>query len=190
MPLIWASRIQGTPLPARVAGSDLVVTLASALAKADRTLFLLGGQPGIAVRAADSLRERNPGIQVVGTHCPPYGYEDDPIAMDKIRSSLAQAKPDFVYVGLPFPKASALVAELRDALPQTWFLGIGISFSFICGDVVRAPRWVQRTGLEWVHRLIQEPRRLGRRYILEGLPFAAQLMLSASAKRRRARRSR
>jgi N-acetylglucosaminyldiphosphoundecaprenol N-acetyl-beta-D-mannosaminyltransferase len=179
MPLVWASRLQGTPLPGRVAGSDLVDSLASALAEGKRTLFLLGGDPGVAERAAGILRRRYPGLSIVGTHSPPFGYETDPDALAKIRATLLGASPDFVYIALPFAKASSLAIGLRESLPRTWFLGVGISLSFICGDVARAPEWLQVLGLEWAHRLIQEPRRLAKRYLVDGIPFAGVLFLSA-----------
>jgi len=175
MPLIWASRIQGRPLPARVPGSDLILALTDAVAGTGDSLFLLGGEPGTADRAAEALSDRAPGLRVVGTHCPPFGYERSPEDLAAMRAALVAADPDFVYVGLPFPKASVLIADLRRALPRTWFLGLGISFSFVCGDVQRAPGWMQSLGLEWAHRLLQEPRRLARRYLLEGGPFALRL---------------
>lgn len=175
MPLVWASRIKGQPLSARVAGSDLILALTDAIAEGGRSLFLLGGEPGTADRAAQALRHRAPGLRIAGTHCPPFGYERRPQDLAEMRDRLRAAAPDFVYVGLPFPKASALIADLRRTLPHTWFLGLGISFSFVCGDVQRAPGWMQSVGLEWAHRLLQEPRRLARRYLLEGGPFALRL---------------
>jgi N-acetylglucosaminyldiphosphoundecaprenol N-acetyl-beta-D-mannosaminyltransferase len=101
-----------------------------------------------------------------------------------MRDALVAADPDFVYLGLPFPKASALAAELRRSLPHTWFLGLGISFSFVCGEVDRAPTWMQKGGLEWIHRLRQEPRRLARRYLVEGGPFALRLFWTSYRERR------
>jgi N-acetylglucosaminyldiphosphoundecaprenol N-acetyl-beta-D-mannosaminyltransferase len=175
MPLVWASRIKGDPLPGRVAGSDLILELAGEIARSSKRLFLLGGEPGTADRAAATLRERNPGLTIAGTYCPPHGFEHDEVEMDRTREALISAQPDFVYLGLPFPKASALVADLRPHLPRTWFLGLGISFSFVCGEVERAPRWMQSSGLEWLHRLRQEPRRLARRYLVEGGPMAMRL---------------
>ncbi|HTW12052.1 MAG TPA: WecB/TagA/CpsF family glycosyltransferase [Solirubrobacteraceae bacterium] len=175
MPLVWASRIKGRPLPGRVAGSDLILTLTDEIAQTGDRLFLLGGEPGTADRAAGELRRRAPGLTVAGTHCPPFGFEGRSGDLAEIRDRLQAADPDFVYVGLPFPKASALIADLRRTLPRTWFLGLGISFSFVCGDVQRAPGWMQSLGLEWAHRLIQEPRRLARRYLIEGGPFALRL---------------
>ncbi len=179
MPLIWASRLQGTPLPQRVAGSDLTVHLPAAAAEHGRTLFLLGGEGDVAHRAADVLTKRHPNLQVVGIDVPPVGFEKDPVLMAALTRKLIEAKPDVVLVALGSPKQEKIIKQLRDQLPGTWWLGIGISFSFVCGEVHRAPRWVQKLGLEWLHRLAQEPRRLARRYLLDGLPFALALMIRA-----------
>lgn len=183
MPLVWASWLQGTPLPGRVAGSSLIWTLSAAAAEQGRSIFLLGGEPGTAQAAARALRERNPTLKVAGTYCPPLGFEKDPAEMQFIRLALLAADPDIIFVALGSPKQERLIAKLREELPRAWWLGVGISFSFVCGQVKRAPVWVQRVGLEWVHRLIQEPRRLFRRYIIEDLPFAAVLFAGAIANR-------
>jgi N-acetylglucosaminyldiphosphoundecaprenol N-acetyl-beta-D-mannosaminyltransferase len=186
MPLLWASRLQGTPLPARVTGSDLIFSLAGALARDGRSLYLLGGNPGTAEAAAGILTDNADGLRVVGTYCPPFGFENDADEVARIGAALELARPDFVFVGLPFEKASELVSSIRATLPSTWFLGMGVAFSFVCGEVRRAPMWMQRAGLEWLYRLMQEPRRLSRRYIAEGVPFAFRLMWSAVHARRRA----
>jgi N-acetylglucosaminyldiphosphoundecaprenol N-acetyl-beta-D-mannosaminyltransferase len=190
MPLIWASRIQGTPLPDRVAGSDLVWSLSQAAARRERTLFLLGGAPGTADDAAAELRRRFPGLGIAGTHCPPLGFERSADAIDEIQARIAAARPDLIYIGLPLAKQLLVMDSLRDTVPRAWQIGLGISFSFVTGDVRRAPAWAQRTGLEWLFRLAQEPRRLGRRYLVEGLPFFAELMASAAGRRLFAARSR
>lgn len=183
MPLVWASRLQGTPLPERVAGSSLVSSLARGAATAGRSLYLLGGDPGTAEAAAEELRRRDPALRIAGTICPPPGFDRDPAQIAALEQALRDARPDIVYVALGSPKQEQLIGRLRAALPGAWWLGIGISFSFLAGTVRRAPRWVQRLGLEWLHRLVQEPRRLARRYLLQGLPFAARL-LAVSAGRR------
>jgi N-acetylglucosaminyldiphosphoundecaprenol N-acetyl-beta-D-mannosaminyltransferase len=190
MPLIWASRIQGTPLPERVAGSDLVWSLSRAAVGRERTLFLLGGAPGTAEDAAAELCRRFPGLGIAGTHCPPLGFERSPQAMSEIRARIAAARPDLIYIGLPLAKQLLVMDSLRDAAPRAWQIGLGVSFSFVTGDVRRAPSWAQRSGLEWLFRLAQEPRRLGRRYLVEGLPFFAGLMVSAAGRRLFAERSR
>jgi len=174
VPVLWLSRMQGTPLPERVSGSDLVVSLATALAEANLSVFLLGGDPGTAEGAAERLKQMNPGLRIAGTFCPQVGYERDHRQVSAIIARLAEAKPDFVYVGLPFVKAAKLAQQISVALPTSWSLGVGVSFSFLTGDVQRAPLWMQRAGLEWLHRLVQEPHRLFRRYIIEDLPFLAK----------------
>ena len=185
MPLIWASRLQGTPLPERVAGSNLISRFASAAAQRGLSVFMLGGEPGTAEAAADVLVARNPGLRVAGSHCPPFGFERDDAALAEIRAALVAAQPDLVFVALSFPKGERLAALLAPVLPRTWFLGVGISFSFLCGRVRRAPPWMQRAGLEWLHRLSQEPGRLGRRYLGYGIPFALRLLAGAALARRR-----
>lgn len=175
MPLVWASHLRGTPLPERVAGSTMVSELAEAAAKDGRSLYLLGGNEGAAEAAADVLQNRYADLVIAGVDCPPMGFEHDEAEMQRIRAAVVNASPDIVYVALGSPKQEQLIETLRHALPRTWWIGVGISLSFLSGEVRRAPSWVQRAGLEWVHRLIQEPRRLGRRYLLEGIPFAVRL---------------
>jgi N-acetylglucosaminyldiphosphoundecaprenol N-acetyl-beta-D-mannosaminyltransferase len=99
--------------------------------------------------------------------------------LEKVREALLASRPDVVYVGLGFPKQERLIADLRNGLPYTWFVSCGISFSFVAGEITRAPAVMQRLGLEWLHRMTQEPRRLYRRYLLQGIPFMLQLMSSA-----------
>lgn len=188
MPIIWASRLQGTPLPQRVAGSAMVWSLAEQAAAKGRSLFLLGGMPGAAEGAATVLRKRYPTLRIVGTYCPPMGFEHDAREMTAIRDRLTATQPDIVYVALGCPKQEALIRTLRGqgVLPAAWWIGVGISLSFICGQVQRAPRWMQKLGLEWVHRLAQEPGRLARRYLIDGIPFALAMLTRATLRRGRA----
>ncbi len=177
MMLVWACSLQRTPVPERVAGSDLISSLSEGAAGRSRSIFLLGGNPGSAEGAAGVLEERYPGLRVAGTECPPFGFEKDPLAMGKITKQLKAEQPDIVFVALGSPKQEYVIRMLRDELPGTWWLGVGISFSFLTGEVKRAPRWVRRIGCEWLHRLSQEPIRLFKRYIVHGLPFATLLLL-------------
>lgn len=183
MPLVWAARLQKTPIPQRVAGSDLISSASAAAAAAGRSIFLLGGDPGTADGAAQVLRARHPDLKIAGTHCPPPGFETDTAAMRDITDRLTRAAPDLVFVALGSPKQEFLIREIRSLLPHAWWFGLGISFSFLTGEVKRAPKWMQRSGLEWIHRLFQEPRRLARRYLVDGLPFAAKLFFHALARR-------
>lgn len=189
MPLVWASRLQGTPLPERVAGSDLIWAVAERAARLGKSVFLLGGAPSVAPLAAERLIERFPSLCIAGYHCPPFGFLENESQLERAHRAVCAAGPDIVFVGLPSPIAEAVIAQLRPLLPRSWFLGLGVSLSFVSGDVRRAPRWTQRIGLEWLWRLSQEPLRLCRRYLLEGLPFACTLLGSAVRTRWRPERS-
>jgi N-acetylglucosaminyldiphosphoundecaprenol N-acetyl-beta-D-mannosaminyltransferase len=183
MPLVWASRIQGTPLPSRVTGSSLISTLSASAASNGRSIFLLGGDLGTAEQAAKVLESRCPNVTIAGTWFPPPGFESDDAEIEKIRTALQRTQPSIIYVALGSPKQEKLILKLRSVLPQSWWMGVGISFSFLSGTVRRAPTWMQRSGLEWLHRLWQEPRRLGRRYLQHGIPFAVFLLWTAMLKR-------
>ena len=176
MPLVWASRLQRTPLPERVAGSDLISTISAAAAERGRSVFLLGGSPGAADKAAEVLAARHPNLKIHGTHCPSMGFEFNPEALAEIIDRLTTVKPDIVYVALGSPKQERLIHELREWLPKSWWLGVGYSFSFLAGEGPRAPQWMQQLGLESAHRLMCEPRRLAKRYLVDGIPYAAQLL--------------
>ncbi len=175
MPLVWASRIQGTPLPERITGSSLIATLTERAATEGRSVFLLGGNEGAAEAAGARLREASPGLRLAGWHCPPFGFERSAPEREAIFERLCDARPEVVFVGLGFPKQDRLIAELRQFLPHACFISCGISLSIAAGEVRRAPAWVQRAGFEWAHRMGQEPRRLAGRYLVRGLPFAARL---------------
>jgi len=99
--------------------------------------------------------------------------------MESIRNKLLASQPDMVFVALGSPKQEYLIQTLRPLLPQAWWIGVGISFSFVCGHIRRAPGWMQRCGLEWLHRLAQEPGRLARRYLVQDMPFAVRLLVHA-----------
>jgi N-acetylglucosaminyldiphosphoundecaprenol N-acetyl-beta-D-mannosaminyltransferase len=126
-----------------------------------------------------NLQASHPSVRVAGTLCPPFGFDGNPSWTDRIELELRDAAPDIVYVGLGFPKQERLIVALRARLPHTWFVSCGISFSFLAGDIQRAPVMIQRLGLEWLHRLFQEPKRLFRRYLLQGIPFLFELLWSA-----------
>lgn len=181
MPLVWAGELQGSPLPERVAGSSLILSLTAAAADAGASVFLLGGNPGTAEAAMSELTKLSPELRFAGTFCPRFGFERDPGSVDGIEGLLREAAPDIVYVGLGFPKQERLIFELRRRLPTTWFVSCGVSFSFVAGEIPRAPATMQRLGLEWLYRMAQEPKRLYRRYLIDGIPFLARLLSSAVA---------
>ncbi|MEJ5914124.1 WecB/TagA/CpsF family glycosyltransferase [Pseudokineococcus sp. 1T1Z-3] len=175
MPIVWASRLQGRPLPERVTGASLAVSLARAAATDGRSVYLLGGEEGVAQAAASALTDDHEDLQVAGWHCPPHGFERDEAELQRIVEELRRSQPDVVLVGLGFPKQERLIGLLRSTLPRAWFIGCGGALAFLAGRVPRAPQALQASGLEWVHRLAMEPRRLARRYLVDDLPYAAGL---------------
>ncbi|SDT70740.1 WecB/TagA/CpsF family glycosyltransferase [Actinoplanes derwentensis] len=298
MPLVWASRLGGSPLPERVAGSSLIWSLAAGLGRDTRSIFVIGGTPcptpapaavsspaarttreasatrttreaaanpaarirttavrsraatarahatiakaraaaakndsmpedlqtspvadkhrvvcgtpaaegkaapaadgraapaveggairvpdDGAARAAARLARASPGLRIAGALSPAYGFEEDEAGYAEVCDRVIAARPDLVFVGLGFPKQEVVIERLRPELPNTWFVGCGAAVNFVAGDVARAPRWMQRTGLEWAHRLGAEPRRLAGRYLRHDAPYALRLLVSAPRSR-------
>ncbi|MCW6005518.1 WecB/TagA/CpsF family glycosyltransferase [Micromonospora sp. CPCC 205371] len=188
-PLVWASKLAGTPLPERVAGSDLIWSLSAGLGQDGRSVYVLGGEPADpgfvdgAGRAAAELAAASPGLRIAGWRSPDYGFERDWYELSSVCGEVIEAKPDLVYVGIGFPKQEWLISLLRPELPFTWFLGCGAAVNFVTGDQERAPKWMQRSGLEWAHRLSNEPRRLAGRYLRHDAPYALRLLASKAVGR-------
>jgi N-acetylglucosaminyldiphosphoundecaprenol N-acetyl-beta-D-mannosaminyltransferase len=180
MPIVWASRLRHTPLPQRVSGADLVWSLAARMATEGRRLYLLGGRPGVAQRAGQAFVEANPGLRIVGYDSPEWGFEHSPEQLRAVVDRLRSARPDVVYLALGFPKQEIVAAKLVRSLPEMWFLGCGGALDMAAGDVSRANETVQRFGGEWLHRLLKEPRRLARRYLVDDIPYAARLLTAST----------
>ena len=187
MPLVWAARIQGDRLPERVTGSSMVWSLAERAGAEGRTLFLLGGDEGTGDAAAQEFTRRTPNLKICGVSAPMFSDPPTDQEIADAKQLLIADPPDILLVGLGSPKQEILIQALRKELPGTWMIGVGISFSFVAGKVRRAPQWMQRAGLEWLHRLFQEPRRLARRYLIDGIPFLIVLFSRALAARFRPR---
>lgn len=176
MPLVWGARMLGVPLAGRVTGADMVPALAERAAQQGYSLYLLGARPGVAARAAAILQERYPGLNIVGVHSPP----NQPI-LEMDRSVLEQvqaAQPDILLVAFGNPKQEKWIKMHLHELGVPVSIGIGGTLDMITGITRRAPRWMQRSGLEWLYRLFQEPRRLWKRYVQDlayfGYFFARQ----------------
>jgi N-acetylglucosaminyldiphosphoundecaprenol N-acetyl-beta-D-mannosaminyltransferase len=176
MPLLWAARAGGMRLPERVTGSSLVFSLSAAAAADGRSVYLLGGAPGIPDRAAEVMRARFPELRVAGTDSPPFGFDRTPEGLARAVAAVTAAEPDLVLVGLGFPRQEKLMEQLRAALPGAWYLACGGGIAMAAGAVPRAAPLMQRLGLEWLHRLALEPRRLAGRYLRDDLRFVLALL--------------
>ena len=171
VPLLWAARLLGTPLEGRVNGTDLFEELCGAAAAKGLRVFLLGGRPGAAQKAANLLVARHPDLKIVGIYCPPYGFEADAKELANINKTVKNAAPDLLFVGLGAPKQENWIYANYQELGVPVSVGIGVSFELVGGMVTRAPKLMQKTGLEWLFRLIMEPRRLWKRYLVGNTIF-------------------
>ncbi len=189
MPLLWAARLAGDVLPQRVTGASLIFSLTEAAARDGRSVYIVGGAPGVPECAAQSLCTRFPALRVAGTQSPPFGFDGSEEGVQRTVDSVVQAAPDLVFIGFGFPRQEQLIVRLRQVIPHAWFVGCGGAIPMAAGEVTRAAPWLQRLGLEWLHRLVLEPRRLAHRYLRDDLPFAVCLMVSA-LRARMARRHR
>jgi len=168
MPLVWASRILGVPLKERVAGADLVPRLLELSARKQRRIFLLGASEENSFAAAERIAHEYPGAIVCGRYSPPF-TPGVPMEDELILQLIAEAKPDVLLVAFGNPKQEKWIARHRDRLNVPVCIGVGASIDFLSGRQSRAPKWMQRCGLEWMHRTINEPRRLALRYLNNGL---------------------
>lgn len=182
MPVVWASRLLGTPVPEKVSGSDIVVPLARLAGRSRWRVYLLGGAPGVAAQAKATLRGGF-GVNVVGIDAPIVSAdgvcEDEEAVLARIR----RARPDLLLVAFGAPKQEVWIDRCLPALGPAVAIAVGASLDFLTGHATRAPRWMSRSGLEWVYRLLREPRRLWRRYLVRGPRFAAIVARTAQAPR-------
>ncbi len=171
MPLIWASRLLQTPLVSRVAGSDLFIEVCRIAPERGFRLFFLGGREGAAEKAVDAMKARFGEISIVGTYCPPYGFENDNAENQKIVDIIRNSKADILFVGLGSPKQEKWINKHIQEICVPVSIGVGVSFEFAAGMVKRAPKWMQNIGLEWLWRLLMEPKRLWKRYLVDDMRF-------------------
>ena len=175
-PVVLASRLLRKALPERVAGSDLVPALFDAASQNNNSekplrVFLLGAGPGVADRAAQVIHRRWSSVEVVGTHSPPMGFQHDDTENQKIIEAIASCQPDLVLVGLGAPKQEIWVSRYTSQIEAKAALCIGATIDFLAGEKSRSPRWMQKIGLEWLHRMATEPSRLVKRYLRDAWIF-------------------
>lgn len=169
MPLIWISKLKGNPIKEKVSGSDLFPKVCELAAKKNYSVFLLGAAEGIAQLAAENLRKKYSGLNIVGTYSPNYGFENNEIEINKIIELVNSTKPDILAVGLGAPKQEKFIYKYKEQLNVPISLGIGASIDFEAGNFKRAPKWMQKSGLEWFYRLCKEPKRMFRRYLIDDI---------------------
>jgi N-acetylglucosaminyldiphosphoundecaprenol N-acetyl-beta-D-mannosaminyltransferase len=172
MPLLWAARLLGQRLPEKISGSDLVMPLLERAAQKGLRVYLLGGAEGIGQLAAEKMKERLPALQICGIDSPRVDINGGPQAYAAIIEKVCAARPHLVLLALGAPKQEIFADECLELLRPAVCVGVGATLDFIAGKSVRAPRWMQRAGLEWLHRLFQEPGRLWKRYLLRDPEFA------------------
>jgi bacterial polymer biosynthesis proteins, WecB/TagA/CpsF family len=163
IPMVWVGKIRGFKAMDRVYGPDLMLLIAKLSQEKGWKHFLYGGGEGVAEELKARLETRFPGLQIVGTYTPPFRPLNPAEEADLV-SRVARLKPDIIWVGLSTPKQERFMAEFLPKLETTLMFGVGAAFDFHAGRIRQAPRWMQRSGLEWFFRLCCEPRRLWKRY--------------------------
>ncbi|HWV98665.1 MAG TPA: WecB/TagA/CpsF family glycosyltransferase [Candidatus Acidoferrum sp.] len=163
MPMVWMGRLQGFRQMGRVYGPDLMLRLCELSPAHGFTHFLYGGAPGVVDELRHRLEQGFPGLKIVGTHSPPFRPLTTAEEVELVRR-VEELKPDIFWVGLSTPKQEEFMARHWQQLNTTLLFGVGAAFDFHAGRVRQAPRWMQRSGLEWLFRLGCEPRRLWKRY--------------------------
>lgn len=183
MPLVWLGRWHGQGETTRVYGPDLMLAVCDAGRAAGLKHFFFGGLPGVAEQLRASLIARFPGLAVVGVSSPPF-RELAPDELRQLQAAIATAAPDIVWVGLSSPKQEKFMAEHWPLLDTGLLIGVGAAFDFHSGRVPQAPRWMQRSGLEWLFRLWTEPRRLWPRYLVHNPLFVLHTLAQLTGLRK------
>lgn len=172
MPLVWLSKLLvGTSLPERVTGADLLFSVCEMAAKHNLSVAFIGGLPGVADKAKEKLVELNPALQVVATHCPPFGFENSVVETQEIIDICKHKRPNILFFGVGAPKQEKWCDKHLEQLDVGPILCTGAAFDFAAGKVKRAPEWMRKYGLEWLWRLMGDPVRLWRRYIVRDSVF-------------------
>ncbi|MGC2160379.1 MAG: WecB/TagA/CpsF family glycosyltransferase [Silvibacterium sp.] len=169
--IVLAARLLGQPVPERVTGGDLMERLCIQAAHHNLSVFFLGGLPGAAEKTARKFERNHPGFRTAGVYCPPSGFEKNPVECARIRQRIAASQPDLLCVAFGAPKQELWMAENCPTLPIGAAISVGAALDTQSGLRTRAPQWTHRIGLEWLYRLVREPRRLWRRYLIGNTEF-------------------
>jgi len=176
MPTVWVGRLQGHRQMRRVFGPDLMLEFCRRSVTRGYTHFLYGGRPGVVDHLHSVLIRRFPGIKVVGTYTPPFRALSPEEEAD-IMGLVSAVKPDIIWVGLSTPRQERFMAEYLDRLESKLMIGVGAAFDIHTGQIKDAPQWMKQAGLQWLHRLSQEPSRLWKRYLFNNSAFIMKLAL-------------
>jgi len=180
-PIVWFSHLVGTPLPERVAGADLFERLVAQAAADGHSVYFLGARPHVVARVARTFLARHPDLRVAGWRDGFWTSDDEVIA--EVRA----AAPDYLFLAIPSPRKERWLHQHLHALDVPFVMGVGGSFDVIAGEITRAPRWMQRIGMEWSWRLIKEPRRMFKRYLVGNTRFIALCVREWRISRNRSR---
>ena len=182
MPILWAARLLGTPLPEKLSGSDMLLPIARLAAQHGWRVYLLGGGPGAAVEAGQRLQEEH-GVHVVGCDDARIALRPDPALDEPVYARLRAARPDLLLVALGAPKQEFFITRAQQHVGPMVAMGVGASLDFLAGTLRRSPAWMSRLGLEWLYRLGQEPGRLWHRYLVQDPQFLLVTLRSLRARR-------
>ena len=175
VPILWAGKLFGKPIKEKISGSDLLYWLSEYAAEKGYSVFLLGAAEGVGVEAGRILEEKYPGLKVAGVYSPPLGFEKDPEENQKAIDLIRESGADICFTALGAPKQDLWNWRYHKETGAKICLGIGASLDFVAGRVKRAPVWMQRVGLEWTWRIMQEPVRMGKRYLIRDAYFLVLL---------------
>ena len=171
-PLVWIAKWHKHPVKAKISGSDMVPALCKVAADKGYSMFIIGGADGIAEKAKENLERNLPGIKIVGTYAPPYGFEKDEAELNMINQMITSVHPDIVIACFGCPKQEKWVYENYKKYDASVSICAGATVDFLAGNVNRAPAWMSDHRLEWLYRFLQEPKRLFRRYFVDDIQIA------------------
>ena len=168
-PITLLAAFGGTPIKQRITGPDLMEHLCKRASEKGYKVFLLGSMPGVAAQAAENLKQKYAGLIISGTYSPPFGFENNSFELEKINELLRTSNADILFVGMGSPKQDIFIFENKDKYNIPVSFSMGAAIDFLGGHVKRAPRWMINAGLEWFYRMVQDPKRLVKRYFFDGI---------------------
>lgn len=177
VPILWAAKLFGNPIKEKISGSDILPKILPLAEEKQYRIFFMGAAEGVVQKAAEEIKTQYKNINIVGTYSPSYGFEKNEEEIAKIISMIKDANTDILFLGVGAPKQEKWIAKYKDVYCAPLSIGVGATFDFIAGNVKRAPKWMQKIGLEWFWRFLQEPKRLFRRYFIEDSAFLKLVLL-------------